>query len=244
MARTLQTTVLYCLSSYNNRLSASPLDPRPQSLISQNLFTNCLHELKTPNCRITRYILSKHYKQHQSHLHLLPPPPGTLIPWVFLLMLAENRDLVNCILWHLSRKLSLNLPRHIVSRSFSSGWRSSTGVPASHSLLLLLYPVLGFSGVVDCCCWLQFASAFLEFELIWPIVGHDQDQARDQDLKRIKPMSSLLTAASDSFCSSPAPARDQGWKSFFFLFCTQLRCQSHSQGWVMLIGIERLNPNP
>ena len=46
MARTLQTTVLYCLSSYKNRLSASALDPRPQSLISQNLFTHCLPEYK------------------------------------------------------------------------------------------------------------------------------------------------------------------------------------------------------
>ena len=49
MARTLQTTVLYCLSSYKNRLLASPLDPRPQSLISQNPesnIQNCLPEYK------------------------------------------------------------------------------------------------------------------------------------------------------------------------------------------------------
>ena len=59
MARTLQTTVLYCLSSYNNRLSASPLDPRPQSLISHNLFTNCLPELKNPKLQNNKVYIIK-----------------------------------------------------------------------------------------------------------------------------------------------------------------------------------------
>ena len=95
-------------------------------------------------------------------------------------MLALNLDLVSCIRWHLSLKLSLSRPRHMVSRSFSSGCFSGVPLSTSHTSLFPFPPC--FSGVVAACC--SHASVFFEFELIWPIaLDQDRDtvKIKDQD---------------------------------------------------------------
>ena len=114
-------------------------------------------------------------------------------------MLALNLDLVSCIRWHLSLKLSLSRPRHMVSRSFSSGG-FSLPVPISPPPDDP-FPAFCFSGLlVAACC--SHASVFFEFELIWPIASDCHSirtwsrsridvRIKDQWRKRIQPKPSL-----------------------------------------------------